>query len=95
MSRRCPSCGNINDDSLGFCSECGEPVDPDVRLAMDLKDATANRQPKKQASQPRHDNYTYEPVADDEDDGRKSPLLWLLLAVLAFALIVLIINLAG
>ena len=37
MSKRCPGCGQINDDSRIFCSACGEPLDAQLRLIQDLE----------------------------------------------------------
>jgi len=96
MARKCPACGHMNDDSLGFCSKCGEPVDPEVRLAMDLKHATESHHTQKQGTPSRHDDYDYEPVSDDDDDDeRRSPLLWILLALVVVVVVVLVVNFAG
>ena len=58
MARKCPDCGHMNDNELVFCAECGEPLDPQVRLVMELEGKKA---PTKYGSRTvRHD--------DDDDD---------------------------
>ena len=37
MSKRCPGCGQMNDDSRIFCSACGNPLDAQLRLIQDLE----------------------------------------------------------
>ena len=49
MSKRCPDCGQINDDSRIFCSACGEPLNSELRLIQDLekkKTATSKSRPE-------------------------------------------------
>ena len=51
MSKRCPGCGQINDDSRIFCSACGEPLDAQLRLIQDLekqKELSKTPEPAKQ-----------------------------------------------
>lgn len=37
MSKRCPECLHMNDDSRIFCSSCGAPLDAQLRLIQDLE----------------------------------------------------------
>ena len=37
MPKRCPGCGQMNDDSRIFCSACGNPLDAQLRLIQDLE----------------------------------------------------------
>ena len=57
MAKRCPDCGQMNDDSRIFCSACGEPLDAQLRLIQDLEKQKAV--PKKESA-PRRE--------DDDDD---------------------------
>lgn len=45
MSKRCPDCGFINEDSKIYCGSCGELLDPELRLIKQLNDHTSG--PKK------------------------------------------------
>ena len=70
MSKRCPECRFMNDDSRLFCSSCGATLDSDLRLIQNLEKQKAipskNAPPQSQSK----DDY------DDEDyippvSGRK------------------------
>ncbi|MCI9157379.1 MAG: hypothetical protein HFF55_00065 [Lawsonibacter sp.] len=37
MSKRCPECRSVNDDSRLFCATCGATLDSDLRLIQDLE----------------------------------------------------------
>ena len=37
MAIKCPNCGYSNDNSMSFCSDCGEPLDAKTRLLMELE----------------------------------------------------------
>ena len=91
MSKRCPGCGQINDDSRIFCSACGGPLDAQLRLIQDLE--KQKKAPQTQKAAPRKD--------DDDDylppiprEKKKSPLPWILLglAVVAVVVVVLILK---
>lgn len=63
MSKRCPDCGYVNDDSRIFCSACGEPLNSDLRLIQDLE--KQSKKPAQQAPVSRK--------ADDDDDYVPQP----------------------
>lgn len=83
MSKRCPDCGQVNDDSRIFCSACGEPLNADIRLIQGLeKQKTA---PQKSTNAPRRDD-------DDDYVPRKtvqkkqsSPMPWVILGLVVLA----------
>jgi len=88
MSKRCPDCGSINDDSRIYCASCGEPLDADLRLIQDLS-AKKKAAPVKEEF-PDEPEPAPIPKKDNEDDGdlgklaRKkkfNPVPWILLAV--------------
>ena len=37
MSKRCPDCRFVNEDSRIFCASCGAPLDAQLRLIQDLE----------------------------------------------------------
>lgn len=86
MSKRCPACGQTNEDSRIFCSACGEPLDAQLRLIQNLE--KQKKAPQKEPVAPRRDE-------DDEDvpasvrDEKKSPLPWIILALAAVAAVAL------
>lgn len=55
MAAKCPHCGATNPDNLPFCNSCGKPIDRDLQLYMNIRQA-AQQQPRKS----RYD--------DDDDD---------------------------
>lgn len=64
MSKRCPDCGQINDDSRLFCSACGNPLDAQLRLIQDLE--KQKKAPPKATSAPKpkeDDDYVPQPTA--------------------------------
>ena len=83
MSKRCPDCGQVNDDSRIFCSACGEPLNSDLRLIQNLE---------KQKSTPSQSKPSHR--SDDDDDyippktaqeKKFSPLPWLLVGAVVLA----------
>lgn len=89
MSKRCPDCGFVNEDSKIYCGSCGEPLDAHLRLMRDLeaqkKPASAKKaEPTDPAPAPRKrindddDNFVYRKMSKEE---KSSPLPWILLAV--------------
>ena len=66
---RCPDCGHMNDESRKFCTACGSPLDPDVRLIQSIEKS------KRPAAEPvqkqEEEEKKRKPIAlqnDDEDD---------------------------
>ena len=97
MARKCPDCGHVNDDEMSFCTECGEPLDPQVRLVMELegkKAPTSYTGTRKNSTEAiRMESHSrYDDDDDDDDDytplyqeEKKSPvgLIFILAAVAA------------
>lgn len=82
MSKRCPGCGQINDDSRIFCSACGEPLDAQLRLIQDLE--KQKKAPQKKSAAPRRDDDDdYVPPAPREKE--KSLLPWIVLGLVVVA----------
>lgn len=84
MSKRCPDCGQVNDDSRIFCSACGEPLNSDIRLIQGLeKQKTAPQ--KSAAGVRRHDeDDDYVPTRKVEQK-KSSPMPWIILGIVVLA----------
>jgi len=101
MSKRCPDCGTINDDSRIYCAACGEPLDTDLRLIQDL---SAKKKPVPVREEfPDEPEPAPIPKKDDGEDGdlgklakgkKSNPLPWILLAVGIVVVIVGIVILS-
>jgi len=48
MSKRCPECHYVNEDSHIFCASCGAPLDAKLRLIQDLEKQKAAPPPKEE-----------------------------------------------
>ena len=90
MSRQCPSCGFLNDDALGFCNKCGEPVDPDVRLAIELKKHLEKGYQSRHSTSVEDDDFEYESIYDTEDE--KKPIFsWIIASAAVIAVVLFVI----
>ncbi len=81
MAKKCPDCGYMNDNEVAFCAECGEPLDPQVRLIMELegKKAPTSTNSTKAARKTDDDDDDYIPrVSHDDEEEKKSPLGWII-----------------
>lgn len=88
MARKCPDCGHMNDNEMAFCAECGEPLDPQVRLIRDLENsqkAPSAADSRSRASREDDDDDDYIAPSYHEDEKKKSPLGWILLLAIAAA----------
>ena len=78
MARKCPDCGHVNDDEMSFCTECGEPLDPQVRLVMELegkKAPTSYTGTRKNSTEAiRMESHSRYNGDDDEEDDDYTPL---------------------
>ncbi len=90
--KHCRACGENNPDDRIFCSACGEPLNSDLQLLMDLDKMTAN--PSKGPSRAR--------VDDDSDDyvprtapkakkKKKSAAPWVILAILVIVVVAVLV----
>lgn len=85
MSKRCPDCHRVNEDSRIFCGYCGAALDAQVRLIQDLE------KQKDQASKPsstreRGDvNFYVSHSAPKKKESSSVP--WIILGLLAAAVI--------
>lgn len=91
MARKCPDCGYMNDDEMAFCADCGEPLDPQVRLIRDLENSSktpsgADRQSRAARDDDDDDDYVA-PTYHGDNEEKKSPLGWIIGLLVAAAAI--------
>lgn len=80
MSKRCPDCHAINEDSRVFCSSCGSPLDAELRLIQDLEKQKAIPSKNKPAPRVKDDDDDYIPPKSVEE--KKSPMLWIVIGLI-------------
>lgn len=96
MSKRCPDCGFVNEDSRIYCSSCGELLDAELRLIKDLDAQTSGpKKPTYKAPPPRREpipprdfydeNYSPNKLAQKK---KKSSAPWVFLGLAIAAVIV-------
>lgn len=96
MSKRCPDCGFLNEDSRIYCSSCGELLDPELRLLKDLDSQTSG--PKKAAyKEPPSRREPIPPKGHSEEEYSPSKLSqqknrsaapWIILGLIALGIVV-------
>ncbi|MBD5155639.1 MAG: hypothetical protein HDT15_11450 [Oscillibacter sp.] len=99
MSKRCPDCGFVNDDSRIYCGSCGELLDPNLRLLKKLNDETSKpRTPVKEAPPPPKPEKVSAPAPKYDDEPleklskeKKSIVPWVILGVAAVAVVVAVV----
>lgn len=98
MSKRCPDCGFLNEDSRIYCGSCGELLDPELRLIQDLERQKST--PSK--AQPHRTETAPEPLSSRKKDGddeeyiprkmaqeqKSSPAPWIILGLIAAAVVI-------
>lgn len=90
MSKRCPDCGQINDDSRIFCSACGEPLNSELRLIQDLEKQKTAPSKSRPESRRKDDDDDYVPPRNTQKN-QSSPLPWILLGVAVLTVVVFFI----
>lgn len=84
MSKRCPECHRINEDSRVFCTYCGATLDAELRLIQDLEKQKERSQTP--AAKERGDVNFY--VTHKAPPPKKSsPAPWIILGVAVIAVI--------
>lgn len=103
MSKRCPGCGFVNEDSRIYCGSCGELLDSELRLLKDLTDQTSGpKKPTYKAPPPRREpippkdlfNEDYVPPKLSRKKKKTGAAPWIILVIL-IAAAVLILKYAG
>ena len=101
MSKRCPDCGFVNEDSKIYCGSCGEPLDAQLRLMRDLeaqkKTAPAKKAEPASAPEPaphrKVDNEDYD-LGKLTKEEKSSPLPWIILGVIVLVAIAAVVILS-
>ena len=106
MSKRCPDCGFVNEDSRIYCSSCGELLDAELRLLKDLTDQTSGpKNPTYKTPPPRREpDRSPRPFYDDDYAPPKlakkkkssGAALWIILGLAAAGVVLwLVLSYAG
>ena len=82
MSKRCPECRFVNEDSRIFCASCGAALDAHLRLIQDLEKQQAAA-PKKEEK--RKEDMSFYVNRDAPEEKKKSVLPWILLGLAVIA----------
>lgn len=72
MSKRCPDCHRVNEDSRLFCAYCGATLDAELRLIQDLekqKGTSSKSEPAPRQQKDDDDDYTYTPRPTQKKSG--------------------------
>jgi len=92
--KRCPSCGQMNEDDLPICTACGEFFDRDARLITQLE-KNAKTHHAAPAARTAHDDEDVElhPIAGKEEKSGNAAILIVagLVVVAAVVLAVLLL----
>ena len=96
MSKRCPDCGFMNDDTRIYCGACGEPLDPNLRLIQQLEKSKNAPSASKQNSRIEPEAPKPEPKKSGDGDvsgklakeKKSSPLPWIILGVAVVAVVI-------
>ena len=102
MSKRCPDCGFINEDSKIYCGACGEPLDANLRLIKSLEKSTAAPVKTQEAPKPKPEPEKPAPKHSTDDgnvtgklakEKQSSPLPLIILGVVAVVVVAAVIFL--
>lgn len=98
MSKRCPDCGFVNEDSRIYCSSCGGLLSSDLRLIQDLekqkgapsknastKNISSQEQPARRQNKSDDDDYVPPKKAAQEESKSSA---WVILLLVAAAAVV-------
>lgn len=99
MSKRCPDCGFVNEDSRIYCSSCGSLLDKELRLLKDLTDQTSGpKKPTYKEPPPRREpippkdfyDEDYTPPKLSRQKKKSNAALWIILGIAVVAVILIV-----
>ncbi len=99
MSKRCPDCGFVNEDSRIYCGSCGSLLDKELRLLKDLTDQTSGPRkptyktpPARREPIPPRDFYDedYAPPRLSRKKKSSGAAVWIVLGLVVVAAAVLV-----
>lgn len=88
MSKRCPECHFVNDDSRIFCASCGATLDPQLRLIQELERQNEQNAKKETPRQRREVNFYGSRKPAPPKKKKSSPLPWVILLLAAAAVVI-------
>lgn len=87
MSKRCPECRNMNEDSRIFCAFCGATLDANLRLIQEMEKQT--ERPEQPREERRSEVKLYSTYSTPKKaEKKKSAAPWIILGLIAAAAIV-------
>jgi len=93
MAKHCRNCGENNDDDRIFCCACGEPLNADLQLIMDLDKMSKNPKKTEPARTSRtDDDYTPRPAAKPKKKKSAAPWIVLILVVIVILVAVALLR---
>ena len=92
MAKHCRNCGENNTDDRIFCSACGEPLNSDLQLIMDLDKMTKTpHKSEPTRSQAVKDDDDYIPPRTTQTKKKKSAAPWIILAIVVIVVVAVIV----
>ena len=92
MAKHCRNCGENNTDDRIFCSACGEPLNSDLQLIMDLDKMTKTpHKSEPTRSQAVKDDDDHIPPRTTQTKKKKSAAPWIILAIVVIVVVAVIV----
>lgn len=83
MSKRCPECHRVNEDTKIFCTYCGATLDAHLRLIQDLE-KQKDTESKKQTDA-RKEDMSFYVTRSAPEKKKKSAAPWIVLGLIVAA----------
>ena len=83
MSKRCPECHRVNEDTKIFCGYCGATLDAHLRLIQDLEKQKESE--SKQQTNARKEDMSFYVTRSAPKEKKKSAAPWIILGLIVVA----------
>lgn len=83
MSKRCPECHHINDDSRIFCAYCGSTLDAQLRLIQDLE--KQQEVPSEAPVEKPKGDISFHSSYNEPEEKKRSIVPWVILGLVVIA----------